>query len=79
MGKAYEKRIRRAQKVQASVGARPERTDPRTRAEIESFVAGFALSVAAQRRIVDEWVADQGRARDQAWVEAEESEYGHPY
>lgn len=67
MGKAYEKRIRRAQAVQAAVGAREERTEPRSRAEVESFVKGFGMSAAATRRIVDEWCADQERARDAGW------------
>jgi hypothetical protein len=67
MGKAYEKGIRAAQEVQATVGRTPERTEPRTRAEVASFVAGFALSAAAQRRIVDEWVADAERHRDAGW------------
>jgi len=79
MGKAYEKRIRRAQEVVASVGQRPERTEPRTRQEVESFVKGFGLSAAATRRVVDEWMADRERARSAAWAECEESEYGHGY
>jgi hypothetical protein len=79
MGRAYEKSIRRAQEVQAAVGRTPERTEPRTRAEVASFVAGFALSAAAQRRIVDEWMADQERTRDtaydQGWESRADSEY----
>ena len=67
MGRAYEKGIRRAQEVVASVGAPRERTEPRSRAEVESFVKGFGLSAAATRRIVDEWCADQERARDAGW------------
>jgi hypothetical protein len=69
MGKAYEKRIRRAQEVQAAVGARPERTEPRTRAEVESFVKGFGMSAAATRRVVDEWMADQARTASKAYDE----------
>jgi len=79
MGRAYEKRIRRAQEVQASVGRPAERTEPRTRAEVESFVKGFGLSAAATRQIVDEWTADQARAASRAWDEAYESEHGHGY
>lgn len=67
MGRAWEKRVQRAQEVQASIGQRPERTEPRTRAEVESFVKGFGLSAAAVRRVVDEWMADQQRARDAGW------------
>lgn len=79
MGKAYEKRIRRAQEVQASVGQRPERTEPRTRAEVESFVKGFGMSAAATRRVVDEWMADQQRARDKAYDEGWESRADSEY
>jgi hypothetical protein len=67
MGRAYEKRLARAQATQAAVGQRPERTEPRTRQEVESFVKGFGLSAAATRRVVDEWMADQERARDAGW------------
>lgn len=67
MGKAYEKGIRTAQDVAASVGARPERTEPRSREEIESFVKGFNLSARAVKLIVDEWAADSQRARDAGW------------
>lgn len=76
MGRAYEKGIRRAQEVVASVGQRPERTAPRTRAEVESFVKGFGLSAAATRRIVDEWMADQGRAESAGWDNAYDSYMG---
>jgi len=79
MGKAYEKGIRRAQEVVASVGAPHERTEPRTRREIESFLRGFGMSTAATRRIVDEWMADRARIRAAAQAECCESEYGHPY
>lgn len=67
MGKAYEKGIQAAQEVQASVGRTAERTEPRSRQEIESFVKGFGLSAAAVRRIVEEWAADSQRARDAGW------------
>lgn len=33
-----------------------------TRKEIESFVAGFALSAAARRQIVERWETSQGDA-----------------
>lgn len=67
MARAYEKEIRRTQEVQDSIGQREPRTEPRTRAEIESFVKGFGMSAAATRRMVDEWYADTGRARDAGW------------
>lgn len=67
MGQAYEKRIRRAQEVQAATGRTPERTEPRSRQDIEKFIRGFGISAAAQRRIVDEWVADAERHRDAGW------------
>lgn len=67
MSRAYEKGIQRAREVVASVGRPPERTEPRTRAEVESFVKGFGMSAAATRRVVDEWMADQERACDAGW------------
>lgn len=67
MSRAYEKEIRRTQAAQAAAGSPPERTEPRTRAEVESFVKGFGMSAAATRRMVDEWMADQERARDAGW------------
>lgn len=67
MARHHEKSIRRAQAVVAEVGRPQDRTEPRTRAEIESFVKGFGLSAAATRRIVDEWEADSQRARDAGW------------
>lgn len=79
MGRAYEKRLARAQAAQEAVGKRPERTEPRTRDEVASFVAGFALSAAAQRRIVDEWMADQARTRDKAYDEGWESRADSEY
>lgn len=75
MGKAYEKSIAAAKAVQASVGQKPERTEPRSRAEIESYVRGFGMSAAATRRMVDEWVADQGRAREAGWESHADSVY----
>jgi hypothetical protein len=75
MARAYEKGIQAAQEVVASVGQRPERTDPRTRAEVESFVKGFGMSAAATRRVVDEWMADQQRARDAGWEAHADSVY----
>lgn len=67
MSRSYERDVQRAQAVQIAVGAQEERTTPRTRAEIESFVKGFGMSAAAARRIVDEWEADQQQARDAGW------------
>ena len=75
MGKAYEKGIRRAEEVVASVGQRPERTDPMRREEVESFVKGFGMNAAATRRVVDEWMADQERAREAGWESRADSEY----
>jgi hypothetical protein len=51
----------------AAVGQRPEETEPWSRERIVSFVAGFGMSAAAQRRVVDAWTADQQRARDAGW------------
>lgn len=79
MGRAYEKRLARAQAAQAAVGQRPERTEPRTRAEVESFVKGFGMSAAATRRVVDEWMADQERTRDKAYDEGWESRADSEY
>jgi hypothetical protein len=70
MGRAYEKNVQRLKQAQRAVGQPPERTDPRTRAEIESFIKGFGMSAAATRQIVDEWHADQGRAHRAAWDDA---------
>jgi hypothetical protein len=67
MSRAYEKGIQRAQQAVASVGQRPERTEPRSRAEVESFIKGFGLSAPAVRQIVDEWCDDQQHARDAGW------------
>jgi hypothetical protein len=67
MGKHWEKAIRRSQDTVASVGQRPEETEPWSRERIASFVAGFALSAAAQRQIVEAWTADAGRAQDAGW------------
>ena len=58
MGRAYEKGIRAAQAVVASVGQRPERTEPRTRQEVESFVKGYAAEVARAREAGWESPAD---------------------
>lgn len=67
MSRHYEKGIQDARHAVAAVGAPAERTDPRSRAEVESFVKGFGMSAAATRRMVDEWMADQQRARDAGW------------
>lgn len=79
MGRAYEKRIARAQATQAAVGTRPERTEPRTRAEVESFIKGFGMSAAATRRVVDEWMADRQRAHDEAYDQGWESRADSDY
>jgi uncharacterized protein (DUF1810 family) len=49
------------------------RTDPMLRHEIETFVKRFNLSAAATRQMVDEWMADRGRAVAVAWDEAYDS------
>jgi hypothetical protein len=75
MARHFEKGVRDSQEVVASVGQRPERTEPRSRAEVESFVKGFGMSAAATRRVVDEWMADQQRARDAGWESHADSTY----
>jgi hypothetical protein len=70
MSRHYDKLITGAREMVAEVGRPPERTEPRTRAEIESFVKGFGLSAAATRRIVDEWDADTARARSAGYDDA---------
>lgn len=72
VGKYWEKRIKSAQAAVASVGQRPEPTGPMTRRQVESFVKGFVVSPAAQRRMVDAWMADQGRARSEGYDEGQE-------
>jgi hypothetical protein len=67
MARHHERAIRRAQENVAAAGLPPERTEPRSRAEVESFVKGFGLSAAATRRVVDEWVADAERAYQAGW------------
>lgn len=73
MARHHDKTISAAQRLVAETGRPPERTEPRTRQEVESFVKGFGLSAAATRRIVDEWVADVGRARTAAYDEGWEA------
>ena len=79
MSRHYEKNIARAQQVVASVGQPPERTERRTRAEIESFVKGFGLSAVATKRLVDEWSADAKRAYDAGWMDYDEYSDVPPY
>ena len=67
MSRHYEKTVQRARDVQESVGRAPDRTEPRTREEIESFVKGFGMSARATRRVVEEWYADSQRSRDAGW------------
>jgi hypothetical protein len=62
---AYEKKI--------GPGGRGTHGEPCTRAVVESFVKGFGLSAAATRRIVDEWMADQERAKWEAYDEGYQS------
>lgn len=67
MARHFEKGIQQARAVVAETGRTQMRTEPRTRDEIVSFIAGFGLSTAAQRRIVDEWEADSRRSREAGW------------
>lgn len=67
VGRHWDKQISVAQANVAAAGARRPRTEPMMRAEVASFVAGFNLSAAATRRLVDEWMADQDRARQTGW------------
>lgn len=67
MSRHYEKNIKRSMATQAAVGAPPEQVEPSTRAQVESFVKGFGIKGAAAQRMVDEWMADQQRARDAGW------------
>jgi uncharacterized protein (DUF1810 family) len=73
VGKHWEKQVASARAAVDSVGARRERNEPMLRSEVESFVRGFNLSAAATRRMVDEWMADRGRAVSVAWDEAYDS------
>lgn len=75
MSRYYDKEIAAAQEIVAEVGRKPERTEPRTHQEIESFVRGFGLSAAATARIVAEWEADSQRARDAGWESHADSVY----
>ena len=43
------------------------RTEPRTYAEVESFVKGFGLSAAATRQMVAAWAEDVGLARSEGY------------
>lgn len=79
MARAYEKAISRAQASQEAAGRTPERTTPRTREEIESFVKGFGMSAAATRRMVDEWHADQDRAYSAGWEARADGDYYNAY
>lgn len=69
MSRHWEKSIAAAQEVVAEIGqARPRGdAEPRSRHEVEAFVRGFGMSAAATARMVDEWCADQGRAREAGW------------
>lgn len=75
MGRSWEKRIERARSAVETIGVRPDRGagDPMYREDVEKFVRGFGLSAAAVKRIVDEWLADQGRARSAGWDDAYQS------
>lgn len=62
MGRAYEKRIARAQAEQAAKNKAEQPRDAMSHQEIESFVAGFALSAPARRQIVKRWEDSQSAA-----------------
>lgn len=49
------------------------------RAEVLAFVRGFGLPAVATRHLVDKWMEDQKRARDEGWdAHADEPWYGDP-
>lgn len=70
MGRHWEKKIAKARAAVSAVGVRHERSEPMLRPEVESFIRGFNLSEAATKLIVDEWMADQGRARSEGYDDA---------
>jgi hypothetical protein len=76
MARHHDRLIANAQATVAAVGQPRERTEPRTHAEVESYVRGFGLSTAATRQLVDEWTADIRRAHRTAWSDGYDSGYG---
>lgn len=62
MSRHHDKAIARAQAEQAAAGRTERPAEPMTRQQIESFVAGFGLSAAAQRQIVSRWTEDHNTA-----------------
>jgi hypothetical protein len=76
MGRAYEKGVQRLRQAQKAIGQPPERTEPRTRKEIESFIKGFGMSAAATRQIVNEWHTDQTLSYRAGYADAHSS-YAH--
>jgi len=82
MSRHFEKGIRTAQEVVASVGKRQEPTEPMTRQQVESFVKGFIDprgSAGSIKQIVDKWMADQqctrAEAYDNGWESRADAEY----
>lgn len=73
MSKHWDKGIARAQETVRMIGRAEPRTEPRTRQEIESFIRGFGVTGPSVARIVEEWAADQQRARDAGWESHAES------
>lgn len=70
VGRHWEKNIASARAAVREVGQQMTIDDyatPWTRQRIESFLAGFQLSSAARRQIVDAWLADGERSRDAGW------------
>ena len=63
----FDRMVDQLQATQAAVGTTPPSTDPMTRQGIESFIAGFALSAAAQRKIVERWAASQDAAHREGY------------
>lgn len=75
MGKHFEKQIKAAQEVVATVGQdRPDET-PMTAQQIESFIRGFGISQAGVKQIVKRWMEDQERSYDAGWESRADSEW----
>lgn len=68
--KLREGRVAATRAVVEPSSPRRRRGEPMLRSEVESYVRRFGLSTADTRRMVDEWMADRGRAVSVAWDEA---------
>lgn len=69
MSRHWERQIAKARAVVEAVGRREAPLEPWTRQRVTSFVRGFGLSTVATRQMVDAWMADQSRARDDGYQE----------